>query len=138
LNMKPGKENTLYPKLGGTLDQACQRFAQGLGAHGAVIILYRGMNELAEIAMTFAPELKMDASVFERFTDGILNDTYSASITTPNRACLMLAEATHAECVMFVVIDREGAARLAVSHPQPKDFVAAFTLGISKEIRAMN
>jgi len=80
----------------------------------------------------------MDASVFERFTDGILNDTYSASITTPNRACLMLAEATHAECVMFVVIDREGAARLAVSHPQPKDFVAAFTLGISKEIRAMN
>lgn len=131
-------ESKYYPKIGGTLGQACGLLAKGLGAVGAVIILYRGMKEKTETAMSLAPGLKMDAAAFEGLTNAILNDTYTTSISTPNQACIKLAAATDAECVILFLIEKDGAVRVSVSQPKPKDFVAAFALGIANGVLAMN
>ena len=130
--------NKHYPKLGGDLKYGCERLAKGLGAVGAVVVLYRGMKEETEIGMSFAPGFKISATVFRQLTDEILKDTYSVSIDSPNRACVMLAEQTCAECVILFLIEKDGAVRVAVNQSRPKDFVAAFALGIANSFVAMN
>ena len=127
-----------YPKLGGDLVYGCKRLAQGLDAVGAIAVLYRGTNEHTEIGMSFAPELEIDATVFRQLTDAILNNTYSASITRPHGACLMLAEATDADCVVLFLIKRDGAVNIIVSQPSSNEFVAAFALKIAQSFDSRN
>jgi hypothetical protein len=127
-----------YPKLGGDLLHGCQRLAEGLGAVGAVAVLYRGMSEETEFGMTFATELKMGGAGFRKLTEEILNDTYSESITRPNKACVMLAEATGAECVMLFLIQKGGVVQVSVSQPKTSEFVAAFALQIANSLDEMN
>lgn len=127
-----------YPKLGGDLTSGCRRLAEGLGAVGVVAILYRGQSEQAEVGMTFAPGLQIDAAAFHKLTDEILKNTYALSTATPNRGCVMLAEATGAECVILFIIEKDGAMLVSVSQPKSNEFVAAFALGIANSYNAEN
>src|ERR1035441_5650331 len=97
-----------YPKLGGDLDYACQRLGKGLDAIGVVAVLYRGMNEEAEMCITFAPGVKIKPEEFRKLTNEILENTYSTSIAKANKACMMLAEATNSECVILFLIKKDG------------------------------
>lgn len=127
-----------YPMLGGNLTSGCERLAKGLGAVAAVIVLYRGPHKEAEVGMSFTLGLRIDGAAFRRLTNEILNGTYTESIATVNKACVMLAKATDAEGVILFLIDKDGAVRVAVNQPMAKDFVAAFALGIANRYVAMN
>lgn len=127
-----------YPKLGGDLAYGCQRLAEGLGAVGAVVVLYRGKTEQTEVGMTFALQLKVDAAAFRRLMDEILKNLYATSIGISNKACVMLAGATDAECVILFLIEKDGAVRVAVSQPKSNEFVAAYALQIANSFDAMN
>src|SRR5436190_16238997 len=131
-------QHKTYAKLGGNLTYACQRLAEGINAIGVVAVLYRGKTTEAEIAMTFARELKIDAEDFRKLTGTILENSYAASLSIADRPCEMLAEATGSECVMLFVIRKDGAIQVKVSKPQSNEFVAAFALQISNSFNAMN
>jgi hypothetical protein len=127
-----------YPKLGGDLDSACQRLGKGLDAIGVVAVLYRGMNEKAEMCITFAPGVNIKPEEFRKLMNAILEDTYSTSIAKTNKGCVMLAEATNSECVILFVIKKDGSVLVNVSEPKPNEFVAAFALQVANGFDAMN
>ena len=129
---------SFYEKIGGDITFASQRLAAGFDALGVIAILYRGKNELAEIGINLAPNLKFGASEFKGLTQKILEDCYSESIQTPNRGCQMLSGATGAEDVILFVIRDDGAVTISVSRPQTTEVVAAMALGIALQFEGMN
>jgi len=88
--------------------------------------------------MNFAPQLKVDAATFHRLNEEILENSYATSMEISNKACVMLAEATGAECVILFLIEKDGAVRIAVSEPKSNEFVAAYALQIADSFNAMN
>jgi hypothetical protein len=124
--------------FGGDINCGCRRLAEGLGAVGAVAVVYRGMKEEAEIGMTFAPGLSVGPNEFRQLTEAILAGDFAESLKTPNKACVMFAQATEAESVILFVIRKDGTVSVSVSEPKPAEFVAAFSLGISNNFDSMN
>lgn len=127
-----------YAKLCGDLTYACQRFAEGGDAIGVVIVLFRGMAIEAEVAMAFAPEIKINPQEFRELVKEILRGLYTTSISKADKTCVMLAEATNSECVILYAINRDGIFRVNVSQPKSNEFVAAFALQVANGLDARN
>jgi hypothetical protein len=96
------------------------------------------MSIETEMGMTFASGLKFKSEEFRKLTNKILDGVYSATTSKEDKACIMLAEATSAECVILFVIKKDGSVSVTVSQPKSDEFVAAFALQIANSFDQMN
>jgi hypothetical protein len=129
-------DHRFYPKIGGTLTWACEKLATDMGIDGSIIVLYRGKNELAEMGMSFSPELNFGPESFRQMIDPILKRNFSDF--KPHKACVRFAEATDSESVIIFLLAKNGNVQIIVSGPTGSDFIAACALQVANSLDAMN
>jgi hypothetical protein len=143
------REPTVYPMMGCTLTDACERLGRARNAIGVIAIVWRGDEAETEVGMSFNPGYRIKDLVdgFHRLGGKIIEGQYAVP---QDRAVELIAKAVESEYVVLVMIEADGSVRIAHNQPfrlegkikrlgvEPHGMAGALLREIASQIQSFN